>query len=125
MWSLEICMWSRSVLSPSTQASRVQLSKVQAYRRPESKRQGVQSPSVQSPRVQASGVQVSSRPESKRPGVQSPSTQASRVQSSKVQASRCPESKRPDHASGVQIFRYASVTFRFYKICVIITLYKS
>ena len=65
-------------------APRVQSSRFQAFRSPESKR-----PVVQSPRVQSSKVHVSCRPESKSPG------------------SKSPESKRPDHTLRVQLFRYA------------------
>ena len=61
----------------------LQVSRVQASSRPESKRAVVQSPKVQSSRVQ-----VSSRPESKSP------------------EPKCPESKRPDHTPRVQLFRY-------------------
>ena len=46
---------------------------------------------------------------------QSPSVQAPKVQATRVQVSRSPESKRPEsrrleHASRLQIFRYAHFT---------------
>ena len=89
----------------------------QATKRPESKCPSVQSPSVQAPRVevsrvQASGVQALSCLESKGPeckcsDVQNPSSQSASIQVFRFQASKSLESKHPDHASRVQLFRYA------------------
>ena len=106
-----------SVQSPAAntcvQSPGIPVCRVQASGRPQSKRPDIQSPSIQSPSVQSTSVEASR--------VQVSRVQASRVQASRVQASKCPESKRlqskrPDHASRIQLFRYANEPY--FVVCI-------